>query len=65
MRGKVGNLMGEGKISPEKDFSLCWALCVEPDEMWRYDGVVYRVHENRRQFLLNGEWLPTVLMRLG
>ena len=40
----------------EEKFSLCTALCVEPDEMWRYDGKVYRVHENRRQYLEHGIW---------
>lgn len=44
------NLLGEEK------FSLCAALCVEPDEIWRYYEKVYRVHENRRQVLLGGQW---------
>ena len=47
---KKKNLLEEDK------FNLCAALCVEPDEMWRYDGKVYRVHENRRQYLEHGIW---------
>ena len=40
----------------KKKFSLCVALGVEPEEMWRYKGMVYRVHENRRQYLEHGIW---------
>lgn len=40
----------------KKKFSLCAALGVEPEEMWRYKGMVYRVHENRRQYLEHGVW---------
>ena len=57
--------MGEVKAPWERDnpsykgsFDLCVALCVEPDEMWRYEGKVYRVHGNRRQYLRDGEWFP-------
>lgn len=46
----------ERNLLEEEKFSLCAALCVEPDEMWRYDGKVYRVHENRRQYLEHGIW---------
>ena len=50
-------MMGEERnLLEEEKFSLCAALCVEPDEMWRYDGKVYRVHENRRQVLFEGKW---------
>lgn len=50
-------MMEEDKFSLEEcQFSLCEALCVEPDEMWRYDGKVYRVYGNRRQVLYEGEW---------
>ena len=49
--------MGEKRnLLEEEKFSLCTALGVEPDEMWRYDGKVYRVHENRRQYLEHGIW---------
>ena len=52
-------MMEKDKFSLEEcQFSLCEALCVEPDEMWRYDGRVYRVHKNRRQVLSEGEWHP-------
>ena len=51
--------MEEDKFSLEEcQFSLCEALCVEPDEMWRYEDRIFRVYENRRQFLLNGQWRP-------
>ena len=51
------NLLEEEKnLLEEEKFSLCAALCVEPDEMWRYEKTVYRVHGNRRQRLLNGMW---------
>lgn len=46
----------EKNLLEDEKFSLCAALCVEPDEMWRYDGKVYRVHENRRQYLEHGIW---------
>ena len=46
----------EKNLLEEDKFNLCAALCVEPDEMWRYDGKVYRVHENRRQYLEHGIW---------
>ena len=51
-------MCNEKNLLEEEKFNLCAALCVEPDEMWRYDGKVYRVHENRRQYLLNGMWCP-------
>ena len=51
--------MGEKRnLLEEEKFSLCTALGVEPDEMWRYDGKIYRVHENRRQYLSHGVWWP-------
>ena len=46
----------EKNLLEDEKFSLCAALCVEPDEIWRYDGKVYRVHENRRQYLEHGIW---------
>lgn len=50
--------MGEDRklLLGEDKFNLCVALCVEPDEIWRYDGKVYRVYGNRRQVLYDGEW---------
>lgn len=54
--GEDKDLLVEERALLEDKFSLCAALCVEPDEMWRYDGKVYRVHENRRQMLSEGEW---------
>ena len=53
-------MMGENRAPWERAFDLCAALCVEPDEMWRYDGKVYRVHENRRQYLIGGQWRSCV-----
>ena len=58
MMGEERSLLGEERALLENKFSLCATLCVEPDEMWRYDGKVYRVHENRRQYLCDGEWWP-------
>ena len=55
--GEEKKLQEEGKnLLREEKFSLCAALGVEPDEVWQYNGKVYRVHKSRRQYLSNGAW---------